>query len=452
MNTRIVGERPRPRVVIVGELDPDALERLKGLFPTVWQVENIAGLSDLVDYRENDLLILGVNATSQPYNSPNNNWLQESYWPYAESAHLISFSEELIFLPGPIDQTVLYNDQVSTVRECYLPGLPLPLERQRASDLEQTDSVKDWRQYRLASLLSDAAAERASEVENQLIETALILSAHDQLPLAGMYIRESSELGVAFLPGTHFDQYAWINLIAQEWAKSDPDGLPGLSDWASDPAWMVPQERAIAEKIEELETEKSETIKRIDQELQTLSQELADARIIANRGRRRLLTAQDDELVEEVEELFTELGFRVENVDEVLPEGAPKREDLRLRLPDNDSWEAIVEVRGYRRSGGRTRDLGRLSRFARLYQQETGDWPDQLIYIVNGQIEITDPSLRQEPLAPAEEDVEEFANNDGVVIATTELFHVAQSLDGLDPVQVRKSISQARGRWRFEDI
>jgi hypothetical protein len=175
---------------------------------------------------------------------------------------------------------------------------------------------------------------------------------------------------------------------------------------------------------------------------------LSLAKADANKSLRRLLTAQSEELVDEVAKALKYIGFEITLVDSTLTESAPKREDIRLKCLDADKseWNAIVEVRGYARSAGTTADLLRLSRFSRLYEKEIGQSPDKLIYIVNGQIELLPPQ-RQGPLIASPEDLQLFAESDGLVIWTVDLFHTLRVTEPAELTALLESIKQSSGRW-----
>lgn len=125
---------------------------------------------------------------------------------------------------------------------------------------------------------------------------------------------------------------------------------------------------------------------------------------------------------------------------------SPRREDLRLTDPDLGDWEAIVEVRGYTRSAGKTADLSRLARFANLYYAEKNNIPNKRIYVVNGQTELL-PSQRQEPFESSNEDIDVFGEQDGIVISTIDLFRVAKHLDKIGVEEIKRTIRETEGRW-----
>jgi len=179
-----------------------------------------------------------------------------------------------------------------------------------------------------------------------------------------------------------------------------------------------------------------------------LSTKLTVAKAKANNGLRRLLTAQGQELVDEVVKVLRDIGFSVTDVDKLVGEQKPKREDLRLSHSEKGGkqWNAIVEVRGHTRSGGSPADLLRLDRFARLYQNEAGQVPDKRIYIVNGQLELL-PSQRQEPLGSATEELQVFQENDGILIWSVDLFRVMKATKPSDYPALIESIKNGWGRW-----
>lgn len=202
-------------------------------------------------------------------------------------------------------------------------------------------------------------------------------------------------------------------------------------------------------QIKALERKKQKSVIEIDKQIGELTTELALAKASANKGRRRLITAQGEELVDEVAKALKDIGFNVIDVDQLVGEKGPKREDLRLRHLDKggEEWNAIVEVRGYARSEGKTADLQRLARFADLYKKETGQAPDKRIYIVNGQLELLLPSQRQEPLASSTEDLQIFSESDGILIWSIDLFRAIKATDPNDYPALLESIKHAQGRW-----
>ncbi len=323
--------------------------------------------------------------------------------------------------------------------------IPLPLSRRREADLGTLSSVKGWLALRVLNTMAGPMPEEATAVfENG----AIICDRHTNAPLATAYVRDKPELGVAWLPFTPISQAAWVEALVTQWAEFDKESFPHFRDWTQSPEWIVPEEERILSEIEALEQQKQRQIAEIDASINELVTEFAEAKDRANRTRRRLITAQGDELVQEVGDVLRELGFTVDIVDELLSEGQPRREDLRLRysFPEEQDWEAIAEVRGYARSGGTTGDLLRLGRFANLYGNEKGRLPDKMLCIINGQLELL-PSQRQRPLASSPDDVDEFAESGGLIIWTLDLFRTVKAPSPSEYNHLRESIKDSNGRW-----
>ena len=58
MNGKFGGQRPRPRVALLGTFKDNDVEHFKRMFPTIWPAQNITDLAELVDVRETDLTII----------------------------------------------------------------------------------------------------------------------------------------------------------------------------------------------------------------------------------------------------------------------------------------------------------------------------------------------------------------------------------------------------------
>lgn len=433
MKYTLGGRRPLPRLALLGSFDESSIEKLGRYFPTIWHASNIEELNQQTNPNELELLVIGEGIGKLP------DWIDQ--------VHVICFSSEVIGLPGQKSHHMVVQYNKVDTEEFVLPKLPLSWSRQRDSDFIDLLNVKGWVQLHSVIPRAHSPDEKA-EALNNLISSALISNPHSLLPLAVVFIRLESNLGIAWLPNSIYDQVAWVKLIISDWAKIDPDSFPGFSDWIHSSEWITQEEKVLLSQIENLENKKQETISSIDKKIVTLSQELDVLTQKVNSSLRRLITAQGDELVEEVLSVFQEFGFTVQNIDQTLSSDSSKREDLRIQAPEHEGWEAIVEVRGYSRSAGKTSDLSRLARFASFYQFEKNKFPDKRIYVINGQIDLL-PSQRQNPLSSSLEDIEVFAEQNGVVISTLDLFHFASNLDMYSNIDIRLSIIESKGYWKL---
>ena len=424
MDGKVKGELPRPRVAILGEFEEKDLQSLRSIFPITWEAENLRSLTDQVDPRDVDLLIIGEGIVAK------------ADWSYVEQCHVICFSRSGGTLPGPNEDVLLRIGEEAKTTALRLPDLPLQMNRILGSDLKDTESVRGWNRLSLQYSSNyqgyPGAKDPFPSALNELDRGAIVVEDATRTPLACRYLRTSTSeppRGVAWLPNALFSRPRWIRAIVEEWGERDPDSLPGLTEWKLDPTWQTPKEREIAISLAVLEEEKQKTLADYDRRLASLEEQLCRERAHADTGLRKLVTAQDDDLVEQVTSSLQDIGFNVREIDKELAEGKPKREDLRLSVSgDSSEWEAIVEVRGYRRSTHKLSDMNaRLARFASLYERENGRSPDKRIYIVNGEIGILPPH-RQRPLAGCEEDIEEFATDNGLIIWTLELYRALVQL------------------------
>jgi len=431
MNGKIGGQRPRPRVALLGNFEADDMEHFRRMFPTIWSADYVGELEALVDVREIDLIVIASGI--------------DNAWDWPEKTHVVCFSGYINDLPGPIRGTFLNITGYAETEEFLFPDIPLSLSRRREADYSKLTSVRGWPRLGLGyTSVESSKFKTATTIFNR---DAIICERSTNSPLAVYFLREDTGLGVSWLPSVDTNQAAWVELLVTEWAQSNKDTFPSFGDWIDSPEWMVAEEEQILSQIQTLVQKKQKVAIKIDNKIGKLTSELAIARENANKGQRRLITAQGDELVDEVAKTLEDIGFNVTPVDKLVGK-KPRREDLRLRHvgKGGEEWSAIVEVHGHARSGGRTGDLLRLSRFAGLYEKETGQAPDKRIYIVNGELELL-PSQRQEPLASATEDVQIFSESGGILIWSIDLFRALKATDPSNYPALLESIKHAEGRW-----
>ncbi len=438
MNGKIGGQRPRPRVALLGNFKANDMEHFQHMFPTIWLAKDIQEMAELVDVREIDLIAIASDVEHV------SNWAQKT--------HVVCFSKDVGRLPGPIPQSYLQIPDKAETEEFSLPDVPLPISRRREADYSNLTSIRGWSRLRLGFESGIYIAKIPQTKRKAAItffnDGSIICERHTNSPLAVYFVRENTNLGVGWLPSVDINQAAWVELLVTQWAQSDKDAFPNFGDWTSSPEWLVVEEEQILSQIQALEQKKRKSVIEIDRRIGELTTALAIAKTNANKEQRRLITAQGKELVDEVAKALKDIGFNVTDVDELFSEKGPKREDLRLGHlgKGGGEWNAIVEVRGYARSAGNNTDLLRLARFADLYNNETGQAPDKRIYIVNGQLELL-PSQRQEPLASAPEDLQIFSDTAGILIWSIDLFRALKATDPADYPALLESIKGTKGRW-----
>jgi len=437
---KIKGDRPRPRVALVGNFDEEVVQSLGSLFPTIWMAENLTSLSNIVSPLETDLIIISPDHFLDRYDS--------NHFDFLVNAHVICFSSKFSYLPGPSKNSKIVQGGNPSTGEYSIPELPLGVYNLLENDLSVVESAREFTwlklkiEYRVQGSIPDET--QAETVFN----SSILRDSHTGLPFAILLNRIESKLGVAWLPSDKFSIVPWVELICTNWAKLDRERFPDFGDWTKTPDWMTNEEIALQLEINKLILELEKLTAEYKNRLSNLESKFIHSALLVHSGKRRLITAQGNELLEEVARSFKELGFSVTTVDKELDEDTPKREDLRIRDPDVDGWEAIVEVRGHMKSSGQTSDLNRLPKFAKRYRAETGKEPDKLIYVVNGQIELSSPSQRQTPFSAAPDDVKVFGELDGLIIWTLDLFKILKLVKTEeDKAKTRKMLRESIGRW-----
>jgi hypothetical protein len=434
------GNRPRPRVALVGNFEEEAVRSLGSLFPTMRMSSDLMSLNNIVSPLETDLIIIGPSHYLTQYDT--------NHLDFLDKAHVICFSSSIPSLPGPTAGSRIQHEGESSTEEYTIPELPLEMYNLLERDLSAISNARGLLLLKL-QIIRRWQGSVPDDVQNEIVSKGTIFyDPHRKLPFATVFNRDKSNLGIAWLPSEKFSIVPWVELICTNWAKLDRERFPDFGDWTKTQEWMTNEE--IALRVEEnkliLELEKLTT--EYKNRISDLDGKLTHASLLVNNGKRRLITAQGNELLEEVAQSFRELGYSVTIVDEELGEDSPKREDLRIQDPDVKNWEAIIEVRGHMKSSGQTSDLNRLPKFAKRYREETGKEPDKLIYVVNGQIELYSPQQRKMPFAAAPDDVKVFGELDGLIIWTLDLFKLLKLINAEDDkAKTRKAIREGVGQW-----
>ena len=238
------------------------------------------------------------------------------------------------------------------------------------------------------------------------------------------------------------DPAGWFRAFLRDLHESDPDRVPHappLLIQHSD--WYTPEERTLAGRISDIDSE----IKGLRDERGRLSTKLAAEGERADKGVRRVLWADGDDLVAAASDMLSDVGFSVRDMDAELTAGEPKREDLRLTLQDRSKWQAMVEVKGYT-SGTRTNDARQIREHRESYIKDEGRAPGLTIWLSNT-YRAMDPSSRPVP----DKNVKEAAQNIGAVhVLTSDLYRqwalvAAGTLDAETLIQ--SLVSAKPGLW-----
>lgn len=269
--------------------------------------------------------------------------------------------------------------------------------------------------------------------------TPLLVGPDNDL-LAAIFSRSTAATCWA-LPHRSEQPALWLAAAIRHWGQNEPRRFPAPDPWHTRPAWQTPAEREAAQALNDLADERTAATAAFDTRELVLRENAIRAAATAEQGRRRLLTADGEELAGAVIEALRELGFDVIDVDrELNRQEVGKVEDLHITDPEQPALRIIAEVKGYTK-GAKQSDLQLLSDYAGMYAVREGRLPDRRWFIVNHNRE-RDPDVRPPVLKGAIDALNIFQRAAGLVIDTRELFALVNAV-------ARNSISAQEARRRL---
>lgn len=429
---KIIGSKPRPRVAVIGlPLSDEDRERLEKLFPSTDFYLSFEHLEREKSPSEIDLLIVGDKAKDS------SNILYK--------INCISFSTSLPSMLGPENDSYIVLTAPVKTEEFIENEIILPYSRIR--EMEEWTNAKGWFLIGVKPVQTISRADLDILI-SVFLKSAIIKDSHSRYPFATVFLNAEQNIGVAWFPLPVIHKIDWIEAITNEWSKFLPETFPLIGNWARKEDWLLPEEINIVKKIKELEEQKKSFINKTNKEIADINKKYKKVVAENDLGLRKLLTEQGDELVNIVKKAFEILGFAVEQIDEKIEKGKPRIEDLRLTIIGIPGWEALAEVRGYSKSSGKQGDIIRLNKFSKLFHKEKGKLPEKIIYVVNGPIELSPPQ-RPKPFESNPDFLTSIADDDCLVVSTTQLYRVMQKLNKIDINDVSKSIIESTGEWKF---
>ena len=271
-----------------------------------------------------------------------------------------------------------------------------------------------------------------------------LLHDYDQFAIAANYRPQRGPAECIYLPELLTDLRPWLIAAFKLWSEDEPDIFPSEPEWTNNPTWMTNSEMSAFEALKTACEDAQRVIDAANAAVAVAESAFNDAKEAANSTERQLLTGTDDQLADEVAATLKELGFAVTNVDALIPEGQARREDLRV---SDGSWTAICEVKGYTK-GAKQGDISVLQGYALRYTLEFQTAPDAMWYAVN-HARKSDPTARPHVLKGADDHVEAFAHERGLVLDTRELFKLRKAV-GEGTIQVsaaRDLLKKSTGRF-----
>lgn len=370
----------RPRVAVIG-LDEDQEAEIAHLCGTPRFAASVSDYLDRHSWSETDITVVG------------------ELWPAGllVRGHVLAVGVEEHFQWAghgllPIgDIRAVSPDADNTERDLNIPGGCPERYRHLASDLARRLRLLEDPPPTLVTGLTDDDSVLVRTTSRHPVALRCALNDVHEFKTEWRAPIQVSTIALAIPEGA--DLAAWFQAFLSDVHELDPTRVPQPPTRISNPlAWYTPEEREWEQRITDIQGE----IEQLQHEHQRAEAQLSAATERANVGIRRCLWTDGDELVEAVGEILEELGFVLRNMDAEKGPGEPKREDLRLTVPDRDGWEALVEVKGYP-ADTKTRDARQIREYRDLYIKEEGHAPDLTLWVANTHKSVEDPSSRPSP-------------------------------------------------------
>ncbi len=407
----------RPRVAAIGLEDHQA-KSIEHLCGTLRSADTFKRYVERYHVSETDVMVFGTES--------------EFEIDRGAPAHLLAMEPRSLSWMQACDQGVVGQCDVfatdrNTERELTVPDACPAVYETLAADLsKQLGSAEDPPLVVIPDGLDDFA-------QNALVSTTSGLAVVFRLAVPYSVVLVLPEVA---------NLSAWFAAFLSDIHEIDPERVPHPPPRLSNAAdWRTPRERALAADVAAIENK----IERLDDEQDRRKTKLAAEEERTDKGIRRAVWADGDDLVEAVAEILDGLGFTVHPMDAGLDQGEPKREDLRLTHEDRPGWEAIVEVKGYT-GGTRTNDTRQIREHRDRYISDHQREPDLTLWVANPHRR-ADPSSRPTP----DGNVKQTAEITGIVhvLATDLYMQWLQVVSGsLEAGQVSQSlVTAAPGLW-----
>lgn len=398
----------RPRVAAIG-LDRSQIESIAPLCGDLREEASVQSYLARYSWTETDITVLGDDRS--PSIDVRGHVLAISRWTFNWEGDGLrrALSPEPMIRPAIVrDAVSVLVDGSNTEREVSVPAACPPGYGGLAKELARllAGLGKPFPTLKARSFHGGRANSLIATTSGRPVAQRFIFENQPNAP-------EVPAAVILTLP-TEASLAAWFRAFLADVHEVDPIRVPQPPpridhSWE----WHTPTERALEERILEIEGE----IGDLETDQSEVKVQLAAATRDADAGIRRCVWVDGDDLVAAVRELLTDLGFVVRDMDAGRAPGEPKREDLRLTLADGSDWEAIVEVKGYTR-GTKTSDSRQIREHRDRYSAEAGDVPDQTFWIANS-YRTLEPTARPAP----DGNVNETAMNVGIVhVLATDLY------------------------------
>lgn len=442
---QIVNEQPRPRVLVTGFQQEDA-EAVASVAAEVAPTVSIELYLPSVDLSEYDCVItageyLRVDTDTHPreeeyrgrYTDPPTWWRwRQEFPPHVSIFRILDGSRNVDAIADmrpsegegeSVGHAVVFLETHVPGRYVrYAQGLPDEIaELVKRHLAPAAQGRKDHITVSARSLEQRAEDEPATTTEPNPFELRPLLYGPSDEILAATYMR-SAEASVWLLPLDLIgDLRSWLVAALREWHQIYPKRFPAVADWTRAASWATPTEADLMRKLRDADEALDRARAEHEATVAALDEALSVGRTDGDAYERALVTATGTPLEVAVSRALTELGFVVQNMDDVWPMDA-RREDFRITDPDEPGWLAIGEAKGFSK-GVSEAGLMNLMKYTTMYANEEQQTPRRQWYLAN-QFLREDPTTRPLALNGRDDVVAAFAGAGGLLIDTRDLFVV----------------------------
>lgn len=402
ISKRAFGKLERPTALVLGVWDEAVFAALRRRFPTCWTPESLPEHLSTADV---DYVIAGPGSD------------QQKFAMYLRYNRLIMIN----MLPTPEPPIDFYGfGKAGNIQATPKTTHPI-IHNALSSELGQIEDFSQWTILR-ESTTPGIAARHAPPA---LLAHAIVVNKKNEVlgfvtdPKNSPFKSNKYKACLQWQPQ---NAVGCINTIIEYWAHSVPEDHPFHIPWGAQRDWMTPEEREAFDEIESLNKEEEVELLRINTARTGAAQRLHAHRLTAEQGIKKLLTTQDEELVDITVITLRSMGFSVRNLDDTSPTGQ-RIEDLEITHTDFDGKTILCEVKGFDKSGGKLSDLARLRKHINRFNREQQREPYRSWFIVNGQ-SLKPPTLRDQPYKSDREAVRSLEEEGILVISTCDLYRL----------------------------
>jgi hypothetical protein len=353
-------------------------------------------------------------------------WFGIHFLPAESSNSVSSYWDSGYEIYREVSVGYSYAQQFEVTREATSAGLDSLCRKSILNHIESLEKCQVIKPY------TEMTTRNWNEDDHELALTPLV-KENMGLAVAGTVNlqdppEEHGERSTFILPSftTHRDE--WISAIYDLWSSMDSVLFPPRGT-VHDPIWMTPKQLEAHTALLAHKKKSENVIKHLREEEDSLAARYKNVDSNHKIGMQALLHANGSELESSVEGALKIIGFNVTKSDDDPRNKDAKQEDLQVRSGLDSNWAAIVEIKGYSKSPGKTNITRQIDDAAAVFRMREKVAPSARWLVINGEFSQKVVSLRKEPLSGRPDKVAEFSEVGGLVIPTPVLFRYWRDIE-----------------------